>query len=193
MDSVETTQESLEHAHHAAEHPTDYHAKQAALLIGMLAAALALCEMQEKQAQNAFLESHIAASDTWSFFQAKNIRATIAAQTATVLGSLPGAADDAAIQKRIADAHDAEARMRSEPTTGEGTKELAAKARALEEEREHNLHRYHHFEWVNGVLQISIVLASVSVVTRIRRLAWVAGTMGAIAAVSGLLLAIGVI
>ena len=79
MDSVETTQESLEHAHHAAEHPTDYHAKQAALLIGMLAAALALCEMQEKQAQNAFLESHIAASDTWSFFQAKNIRATIAA------------------------------------------------------------------------------------------------------------------
>ena len=83
--------------------------------------------------------------------------------------------------------------MRSEPTTGEGTKELAAKARALEEEREHNLHRYHHFEWVNGVLQISIVLASVSVVTRIRRLAWGAGTMGAIAAVSGLLLAIGVI
>jgi Domain of unknown function (DUF4337) len=43
--------------------------------------------------------------------------------------------------------------------------------------------RYHGFEYAVGALEIGIVLASVSVVTRIRSLTYGAAVIGAIAAV----------
>ena len=193
MSDTETAQHALEHAHHVAEHPTDGHARNAALLIGVLAAALALADMQEKQAQNAYLSHHIGVSDTWAFYQAKRVRADTAEQTAAILESLPGAATDPEIRKRIDDARAAAARLRSDPEKGEGAKELDAKARAESELRDQALHRYHRFELVGGALQIAIVLASVSVVTRVRLLVAVAAVLGGIAVAGGLLIAVGVV
>jgi hypothetical protein len=180
MSDTETTQQALEHTHHATEHPTDQHARRAALLIGILAAALALGDMQEKQAQNAYLARHIAVSDTWAFYQAKRTRADISGGVATVLESLPGAAGDPEIQKRIAEARAEAQRLRSEPGR-DGAKELSERARQETELREASLHRYHRFELGNGALQIAIVLASVSVVTRVRVLVGLAAALGAAA------------
>jgi hypothetical protein len=75
--------------------------------------------------------------------------------------------------------------MRDEPG-GDGMKQLAAKAGIEERERDHAFHRYHAFELVVGALELGIVLASVSVVTRIRALAIGGGVIGLLAVAGGL-------
>ena len=60
--------------------------------------------------------------------------------------------------------------MRDEPATGDGMKQLQAKAKEQESDREHAFHAYHGFEYTSSALEISIVLASVSVVTRVHAL-----------------------
>jgi Domain of unknown function (DUF4337) len=72
-------------------------------------------------------------------------------------------------------------------------RELAEKAQRDEAAREMAFHRYHWLELVVGALEIAIVLASVSVVTRIRSLAVGAGAIGIVAGLSGLAVAMGVL
>jgi hypothetical protein len=184
-ETIEHAREGIEHAH--ALHG-DSTARRIAVLIAILAAALALAEMGEKASQNAYLTQHVAAADEWAFFQAKTVRATVLAAEAGILANLPNAAE-AGPQAEIKRARDNEARMRDEPG-GDGTKQIAERAKAKEAARDEAFHRYHEFELVVGALQIAIVLASVAVVTRITALALGAGAMGAIAAAYALYVAI---
>ena len=98
--------EALEHAHHiqghhahGAEH-NDSAARRVAMLVAVLAAMLAIAQMGEKSSQNAYLTHHVAVSDDWAFYQAKNVRAVMRDTEAAVLQSLPNAADPA-VQARI--------------------------------------------------------------------------------------------
>jgi hypothetical protein len=159
-------QEHIEHAAHA--HTMSPAARQAAIVIAIMAAALALTEFAAKSAQVSTLTAHISASDLWSQYQAKSTRRAVYAQSADMLASLPGAAD-AEVQKRIAAARAGADRMRSDPAA-DGMEQLAERAHALEHERDHELHRTHGLETASGGLQIAIVLASVSVVTGARLL-----------------------
>ena len=129
---------------------------------GRVAAALALAEMGEKAAQNAYLTHHIALSDDWAFYQAKNARATMWVVEAGILANLPNAAEPGP-QAEIKRAKESEARLRDEPGK-DGMKQLAERAQGQEHERDHAFHLYHQYEYVVGALQISIVLASVAVV-----------------------------
>jgi hypothetical protein len=187
-ESIEHAREGIEHAHHAPALHTDSTARRIAVLIAVIAAALALAEMGEKGAQNEYLTHHIAISDDWAFYQAKNVRATVLAAEAAVLSNLPSAADPGP-QAEIERAHESEARLRDDPQSGEGMKQLAVRAKDQEGQRDRAFHRYHEFELVVGALQIAIVLASVSVVTRIVALALGAGVVGAIASAFGIMLA----
>ena len=189
-ETIEHAKEGLEHAHHAS-HAGDPFAPRIAVMIAALAAALALAELAEKGAQNAYLTHHIAVSDDWSFFQAKNVRASVRAVEASILESLPNASDEA-VQSRIKAARDNEARLRDEPGA-DGMKQLAERAEHEAEERNHQFHLYHQFELVVGALQIAIVLASVAVVTRVRVLATVGGAIGGLAALYGLAVGSGVL
>jgi hypothetical protein len=183
-DDIETAKEAIEGAHHAEAHRQDGSARNIAVLIAALAAALALSDMAEKSAQNAYLTHHIQAADDWNFYQAKNVRSNLYALQADMLESLPGAADPA-VRKRI-DAARAEAKRLDDDEKSLGRKQLAVKAHASEQARDEAFHRFHLFEMVVGALQISIVLASVSVVTRVRLLALVAGVLGGGASLFGL-------
>ncbi len=183
-ETIEHAREGMEHAQHEAGVHSDTVPRRIAVLIAVLAAALALAEMGEKAAQNTYLTHHIALSDDWAFFQAKNARAATWAAEAGILANLPNAAD-AGPQAEIKRARESEARLRDEPG-GEGMKQLAERATAHQTAREEAFHRYHEMELVVGALQISIVLASVAVVTRILALAVGAGVFGAIAAGFGL-------
>lgn len=198
-DFIDHAKESLEHAHHAAldaegraAHHTDKFTARVALVIAALAAGLALSDIAGKAAQNAYLTDHIAVSDTWNFFQAKNIRATTRLSEASVLESLPNAADPE-IGTRAKAARDDAARLRDDPKSGEGSKQLAEKAKLLTAQRDEEFHIYHQFELVTGALQIAIVLASVSVVTRILPFVIAASVLGGLAAAYGVLVAIGVV
>jgi hypothetical protein len=190
-DSIEQAHDAIHEAHHAHEHG-DANARKIAVLVSVLAALLALAGVGEKSAQNSYLTYHIAASDDWAFYQARNVRALMRGTEADILESLPSASNPA-VQKRIQAARDYEARMLDDPKAGDGTKQLAEKAQRDEAAREMAFHRYHWLELVVGALEIAIVLASVSVVTRIRSLAVGAGAIGIAAGLSGLAVAIGVL
>lgn len=191
-DGLEQAQEGMEHATHAAEHePRDKLPRNVAILIAILAACLALSEMGEKAAQNAYLTHHITVSDTYGFLQAKNIRRATYTSAADVIESVPGI--DADARKRAERLRSEAARMADEPATNIGAKQLLERARALEQDRDHAFHVYHQFEMSTGALQIAIVLASVSIVTRIRTLTYAAAILGGTAAVFAGLVAGGVV
>jgi hypothetical protein len=152
-----------------------------AVAVSCLAASLALVELGAKSSQTAYLTHNISASDTWNAYQGKNLRANLWNTQATLLESLGNAADPA-IQERIKTAHEEAARMRDEPAAGDGMKQLRAKAEGQEQERDHAFHAYHGFEYTSSALEISIVLASVSVVTRVHALGVVAAGIGLLAA-----------
>lgn len=190
-DSIEQAHDAIHEAHHAHEHG-DANARKIAVLVSVLAALLALAGVGEKSAQNSYLTYHIAASDDWAFYQARNVRALMRGTEADILESLPSASNPA-VQQRIQAARDYEARMHDDPKAGDGTKQLAEKAQRDEAAREMTFHRYHWLELVVGALEIAIVLASVSVVTRIRSLAVGAGAIGIVAGLSGLAVAMGVL
>ncbi|MDR3534106.1 MAG: DUF4337 family protein [Rhodopila sp.] len=176
-ESMERAQETIEeHSKHS-----DAWARGVAVLVSILAVALAMTEVGEKAAQNSYLTHHVALSNDWAFYQAKNVRAVVRLSEADVLASLPNA-QDPAIQTRIKAANDSAARMRDDPEGGEGMKQIAVTAREREAERDEAFHRYHNYEYTVGALEIAIVLASVSVVTRIRALTLGAAAIGVAAA-----------
>jgi hypothetical protein len=181
-EAMERAHETMEHHQHGGEHG-DPGARRIAVLISFLAAALAITGIGGKQAENQYLTQHVALSDDYAFYQAKNVRATVKDAEAQMLMSLPSASD-AAVQQRIKEAQDYAARMRDDPQAGDGMKQLAARAKHLEEDRNEAFHRYHNYEYAAGALEIAIVLASVSVVTGMRSLAVTATAIGAAAVVA---------
>jgi hypothetical protein len=171
--------ESMEHAEHA-EHASGENRK-IALLIAVIALCLALSETLGKGAQTESIAKNVEASNLWAFFQAKTIRRTTV-QTAAEQAKLGLAAtsDDAAkaaLQKQIDDWQKTAARYRSEPSTHEGSEELAERAKHAEEERDLATAKYHHFELASAAFQISIVLASATIITGILALAWISGLL----------------
>jgi Domain of unknown function (DUF4337) len=171
--------ESMEHAEHA-EHASGSN-KKIALLIAVIALCLALSETLGKGAQTEAISKNVEASNLWAFFQAKSIRRTTV-QTAAEQGKLVlGVASDettkAAVQKQIEDWQKTAARYRSEPETGEGTEQLAARAKHAEHERDEATAKYHHFEIASAAFQIGIVLASATIITGMIVLAWISGAL----------------
>src|SRR5216684_800775 len=174
-----SAQESMEQAEHTKEAAGEN--RKIALLIAVIALCLALSETLGKGAQTESISKNVEASNLWAFFQAKSIRRTTV-QTAAEQGklSLGTAGDDAtkaAVQKQIDDWQKTAARYRSEPETGEGTEQLAERAKHAEEERDLATAKYHHFEIASAAFQISIVLASATIITGIVVLAWISGLL----------------
>ena len=170
--------EQAEHAEHAA-----HSNRRIALLIAVLALFLSFSETLGKSAQTEAIDANVKSADTWAFFQAKDVRRTVvnaAAEETTLLGaSLTDPAAKAAIEKQVEAWRATAARYESDPKTGEGRKELAVRAKAQEEDRDHALAKYHHYEIASAAFQIGIVLCSAAVITGIVALVWFAGLLGA--------------
>ena len=171
--------ESMEHAEHA-EHASGSN-KKIALLIAVLALFLAISETLGKGAQTESISKNVESANLWAFFQAKTIRRTVVL-TAAEQGklTLAGATDDAmkaTVQKQVDDWTKTAQRYRSEPETGEGTEQLAEKAKHAEHERDEATAKYHHFELASAAFQIGIVLASATIITGMIALAYVGGIL----------------
>ncbi|MDO8608439.1 MAG: DUF4337 domain-containing protein [Phaeospirillum sp.] len=193
----ETIHEAAHHGHHD-DHHGDKNAspiknsrnRNIAVLISVLAALLAIVEASGKSAQNTSVSANIEASNLWAFFQAKTIRMTTMRTAADALETLILAESPelkASAGKRVVDWRAAALRYDSEPETGEGRKELAAKAKVAEAVRDRALSSYHMFEYGAAALQISIVLCSAAVVTGMLGLAFAAGGLGMVGIAFGLL------
>jgi len=102
------------------------------------------------------LNNTIKANDTWAFYQAKSIKQTLAEM----------AYETAVDKKDMAKAEKLKAkidRYESDPATGEGKKELFAKAKALEAERDAIKKTSPWLTFAGSAFQIAIVLLSASI------------------------------
>jgi hypothetical protein len=152
--------------------------KGVALLISVLALVLAFSETLGKNAQTSALAHNIEASNLWAFFQAKTIRQTVlrtAAEQTAATSSSESAKKQVETWRKTAD------RYQSEPETGEGREQLAARAKAAEKKRETAASAYHNFESASALTQIAIVLASASIITGMVALIWIASGLGVLA------------
>ena len=189
---IEQAREALEEAEHQIEEMREevhkemhnHGARNAAVLIAALAASLALSEMGEKASQNQYLTHHITLTDTWAFYQVRNVRATILSSAADTIASLPNVAPEAA--GRVAQLRKDAALQLDDPEYGEGRKQLAERAKHETELRDHSFHMYHQFELATSALQIAIVLASASIATRMKPLTMIAAVIGGVAALYAL-------
>lgn len=177
--ATEHAQEAVHHeAHggHGGGGHDNRNMKRIAVLVSMLAATLALIQVGEKRSQNDYLTNHIAVTNDWAFYQAKNLRAIMRQTEMTVLESL-GNAQDPKIEAKLKDARAYIARMRDEPG-GDGMKQIGDLAREREKKRDAAYHAYHNYEYAASAVEIAIVLASVSALTAMPALAIGAGVMG---------------
>jgi hypothetical protein len=169
---------SAGHGHgHGGGH--DHHSgnKGVALLISVLALVLAFAETLGKGAQTGALAYNIEASNLWAFFQAKTIRQTVLRTAAEQTAAL-SSSDHA--KKQTEKWLDTAKRYQSEPETGEGREQLAARAKEAESKRGRAFAAYHNFEAASALTQIAIVLASASIITGMVALVWAAGVLGLI-------------
>ena len=166
--------------------------------IGILAVILAVCGMGSGNATQDGMRTNIEASNTWAFFQAKNVRRQAlrlqADDFVVMLSANPAIPDEAktTIKARIKDYRDQDQKLTSDPDKNEGLDELWKKAKALEAGRDQAMQRGPYFDYGQALLQIAIVLASIAIISGGNLLlfaSFLVGALGAIATFGGLTLA----
>lgn len=168
---------------HAVEHGAGGMIGQLAVITAVLATIGAICSYMggATQADAALAKNDAAirkteASDQWNFYQAKNSREAIAEVALDLVPAERRAAYSQNIEKYKAD---------KEPIMAKA-KELEEQAKGFDEQSEHLMHQHHRWAAATTVIQVSIALAAIALLTRRRWLEW--GTLG----VAGVGIAIGV-
>ena len=121
------------------------------------------------------LSNTIAANNMYGFYQAKSIKQTLAEQSY----------DDAIDRKQFEKAAKLKARIEkydSDPETGEGKKELLAKARALEADRDEVRKHSPWLTFAGSAFQLSIVLLSAAILAVSMGMFWASLGVGLIGA-----------
>ena len=129
---------------------------KAGWVIVVFAALLAINTYLAGGNSSKVLNNTIDANNTWAFYQAKSIKQTLAEMALDDAVRARDTKKIEALEKKIA-------RYESDPATGEGKKELMAKARKLEDERAVAKTRSPWYTYAGSLLQIAIVLLTASI------------------------------
>ena len=157
----------------------------AALMIAVMAAVLAIGGLGGGNATDDMVINNIRASDTWAFYQAKNVRQTLYEIELAELQSRPAPdesriADYEATIARYDDEPDPEAP--NDPLAGEGKKQLMAQAQAFEAARDVAVAKDDNFDLAEVALQLALVLGSVAILATNRKVLAASAVLGAIGA-----------
>ncbi|WP_072395989.1 DUF4337 domain-containing protein [Hyphomicrobium sp. CS1GBMeth3] len=139
--------------------------------IGVLAVTLAICSLGGGNAAKEATLKNIEASNTWAFFQAKNLRRQMLRmqldEFELVSLSDPNLSGEAktAISAKIASYREQDKILTSDPKSNEGLDELFHRGKALEAERDIAIQKDPYFDYAQALLQIAIVLASVAIIS----------------------------
>jgi hypothetical protein len=162
-----------EHAHHTAADPF---AMRVALVVAGYAVLLALATYLLHRAEHDLLLAQQQMTNEWNHYQAKAIRE-----------ALFGVEADKLEMELLRPELSAEAKARGEALLSKikakvagyqpDKKDIQDKAHALEEKLERMEHRSPYFGFAEVLLQIAIVLASVSILSKSRPVFW--GSVGA--------------
>jgi hypothetical protein len=189
VDQTEIPEPVHEHAEPHGEHGDGGFRRLAAIYLGVVAMLLAISSLGGGKATKEMLNANIHASDTYAFAQAKYLRETVYQLTADQfefeLNHLPGLSDEgkAKAAERIQHYRADAARYESDPASGEGRKELLAKAKQWEAVRDHAELQDPNFEFAAALFQIAIVLGSVAIVALSRALLGLSAILAAAAIV----------
>ena len=149
---------------------------KAGWVITVIAALLAVNTYVANGFSSSVLTNTIKANDTWNFYQAKSIKQTIA----------ENARDDAEIRgdkKKVESLTAKIERYESDPKSGEGKKELMAKAQKLEADRDEAKKHSPWLTFAGSALQLSIVLLSAAILAVSMSMFWASIVVGAIGAI----------
>src|ERR1700758_5538688 len=151
MEEAEVPLEEVhEHVHHSAEHSGEKWISWVALSTAILAVLAAIASLLSGQHANEAMMDQIEASDQWSYYQAKSIKASVL----DAKMSLAGAPNESDQSKR--DRYEKEQeQIKSEAER----KEAAAKS---------NFHKHEVFARGVTMFQIAIAIAAISALTRKR-------------------------
>lgn len=193
-DAAELIQELQEDR--AEAEATEKFRSRAALLISILAMLLAVGSLGGGNATDDMVHGNIEASDTWAFYQAKNVRQTeyrLAADRLQLELADPTISPEArrAAETQLRTYQETIARYDDEPDPaapgdslrGEGKKQLAAQARGYERIRDRASEQDGNFDYSEVFLQLAIVLGSVAILATSRAVLTFSAVLGAIGAV----------
>ena len=140
--------------------------ERAGWIITLFAAILALNSILDGGNSSQILSDTIEANNVWAFYQAKSIKQNLAEMRY----------DDAIARKDLKTAEPLKAkidRYESDPKTGEGKKELMAKARAIEANRAVCELRAPWYTFANALFQIAIVIMAAAMISLSIRMYWI--------------------
>ena len=178
VDAAEQVTGAAEAAAQAEDERKARFQRWTALLIAVIAVLLAINGVGGSNAAEDALNANILASDTWAFFQAKNVRQTVyklavddLAMQLELGGDTLSPAAKAAMQSRIDSYQATIDRYESEPDAddpadffkGEGKLELSQRALFYEAQRDEAMERDRSFDLAEALFQVAIVLASVAI------------------------------
>ncbi len=168
---------------------------RAALQIAIIAAVLALGGLGGGNATDDMIANNIKASDSWSFYQAKNVRQTMYELAADQLkaslasGSLaPAARADAEARLKKYEAtigrydDEPDPKAPNDALKGEGKKQLRARAQSYEEAFAAASDQDNNFDLAETALQLALVLGSVAILALNRWVLIASGVLGIIGA-----------
>lgn len=167
-----------------------------ALVIAFMAMLLAITSLGGGNAAEDIMNNNIQASDTWAFYQAKSIRQTSNKLAAETLeselqmhqnGLTPEMRQE--LQRKIDNYKATVDRYENEPDPkdpnnllkGEGRKQLTARAKNFEEQRDRAQLQDPNFDFAEALFQIAIVLASVAILSMSRLIFKISLAVGALA------------
>ena len=152
MEEAEVPLEDLqEHVHHSAEHSGAVWISWVALSTAVLAVLAAIAGLLSGKHANEAMMSQIEASDQWSYYQAKSIKAAVL-DAKIALSATPSEQD----REKTARYQEEESEIKSEAEH----KESAAKS---------NFHKHEVFARGVTMFQIAIAIAAISALTKRRR------------------------
>ena len=138
---------------------------KAGMVISVFALILAVNSWYGGTLSSAVLNNTIKADNIWAFYQAKSIKQTLAEQSL----------DDATYRKETDKMAKLQAkidRYESDPKTGEGKKELMAKAVKLEADRDQAKKQSPWIGFASTLYQLSIVVLSASILAVSMEMFW---------------------
>lgn len=194
-DIAEQIQQALEEQN-AERRAAERFRTRGAIVIAVQAMLLAISSLGGENATKEMVNANIQASDTWAFYQAKNIRQTsnqIAAEQLEATLMLHGGSlredDRQRIQRLIERYRATVARYESEPDPkdpgnplkGEGKRELRVRANHWESRRDRAAAQDPNFDYSSALFQIAIVLGSVSIIANSGGILGLSVILGAVA------------
>jgi hypothetical protein len=177
---------------------------RAALLIAIFAMLLAVGSLGGGNVAEDMIHNNIKASDTWAFYQAKNVRQTaykLAVDEMRMQAASPALSPEAhaELQENIEKYEQTITRYDDEPDPaapgdtlrGEGKKQLSAQARSYERARERAGEQDSNFDYSEVAFQLALVLGSVAILSLSRPILYFAvglGVVGTILMINGFVL-----